>query len=177
MAMGKVMWQTTMSLDGFIAGRDDAMDWVFENGQPSALADELFPTVGAILAGRRSYDVDVRIGEPPYGGAWKGPEFVLTHHPPASADREGLTFLDCSIEDAVATAREAAGEKTVVVFGANVARQVLEAGLLDEVVLHQVPVLLGGGVPLYSGDVMARLELVSVTQSGQQVDLVLRPAH
>jgi hypothetical protein len=80
--VGSVLVHATMSLDGFIAGPDDAMDWVFEYVEPSAADDEVIKTTGVMLGGRRSYDVGKRdAGKEsgaPYGGAWTGPVFVLT---------------------------------------------------------------------------------------------------
>ena len=81
--MNKVLWHITMSLDGFIAGPDDTMDWAFDaSSGGNELADEIRRGTGAILAGRRWYDVatakyDGVAGI--YGGAWSGPVFVLTH--------------------------------------------------------------------------------------------------
>jgi dihydrofolate reductase len=151
MGMNKVVWHASMSLDGFIAGADHAMDWIFEYPTPE-VAWETMRATGAMLAGRNTYNVGVRdVGKPngaPYGGAWSGPVFVLTHQPPAHADPT-ITFLACDIREAVATGRQAAGDKNLEVLGANVARQCIEAGLLDEVVVHILPVLLGDGVPLY----------------------------
>ena len=79
------------------------------------------------------------------------------------------TFLDASIEEAVAIARRAAGDRGVVVLGANVARQCLEAGLLDEVLVHVAPVLLGDGVRLLDrpGGAPVTLERISVHENGQ----------
>jgi hypothetical protein len=68
---GKVRWQVTMSLDGFIAGPDDAMDRIA--GYSSTLAEEVIQTTGALLAGRRGYDIGQARGEKAYGGAWSGP--------------------------------------------------------------------------------------------------------
>jgi dihydrofolate reductase len=87
---GKVRWQVTMSLDGFIAGPDDAMDWIA--GYSSTLAEEVIQTTGALLAGRRGYDIGQARGEKAYGGAWSGPQFVLTHRPADTPD-PAVTFL------------------------------------------------------------------------------------
>ena len=80
--VGRVLVHATMSLDGFIAGPDDAVDWVFEYVEPSAADDEVIKTTGAMLGGRRSYDVGKtdagKESGAPYGGAWTGPVFVLT---------------------------------------------------------------------------------------------------
>src|ERR1700737_1542703 len=87
MTEGKVLWHVTMSLDGFTAGPDDTMDWLSGYGSRRAMADEVMARTGAILAGRRWYDVATskyggRGGI--YGGAGRGPVFVRTHNPPAA---------------------------------------------------------------------------------------------
>jgi dihydrofolate reductase len=148
--MTKIMWHITMSVDGFIAGPDDSMDWAFRGEAPSELGNEVRDGTGAILGGRRWWDVakakfnGVR---GIYGGEWTGPVFVLTHRPEDEPDE--VTFLSGALEQAVATAREAAGGKDVQIFGASLAQQCLAAGLLDEIVIHLAPVLLGEGVRLY----------------------------
>jgi dihydrofolate reductase len=186
---GKVLWHLTMSLDGFIAGADDEMDWVFEvDAGPSAIADEIVETMGAILAGRRWYDmVTARFGrwegiygrKGVYGGRWRGPIFVLTHRPSDVRDDAGVTLLSDGIEEAVATARAAAGGKNMVVFGASIAEQCLEAGLLDEIVVHVAPLLLGDGVRLYGRTGVGRVDLerTAVAESGQLTDLRFRVAQ
>jgi dihydrofolate reductase len=178
--MQKVLWHVTLSVDGFIAGPDDAMDWAFEYREQSALGDETMKATGAILAGRRWYDVATRKyggREGIYGGAWTGPVFVLTHRPASPEDPE-IRFLSDGIDEAVATVRSAAKGKSVGVFGANTAQQCLQAGLLDEIVVHLAPVLLGDGVRLYEGRELERvyLERTSVAQSGQLTDLHFRVA-
>jgi dihydrofolate reductase len=161
--VGRVIWHVTMSLDGFIAGVDDSMDWVVaqwsdggENTrdievQKSSVADDVLHNAGAILGGRRWYDVAVRNFngyDGIYGGQWKGPVFVLTHRPPDADHHPAITFLSQDLRDAVAEAANAADGKDVIIFGANLAVQCLRAGLLDEIVIHLVPVLLGAGVRL-----------------------------
>jgi dihydrofolate reductase len=150
--MGKTIWHVTMSVDGFIAGPDDYMDWVFRSSEPSALADEMQEGTGAILGGRRWWDVAEakHAGVAGiYGGRWSGPVFVLTHHPDDAPQDPAVTVLSGSLAEALAAAREAAGCKNVEVFGANLAQQCLRAGELDEIVIHLAPVLLGEGVRLY----------------------------
>jgi dihydrofolate reductase len=151
-----------MSLDGCIAGPGDSMDWVFEYTTPDDFPDVVRAT-GAMLSGRRSYDVGQRdAGKPSgdaYGGAWSGPSFVLTHDPPADT---GVTFLSGDIEAAVATARAAAGAKNLVVVGANVAAQCLERDLVDEILVIVLPVLLGAGTRFYSSAVGRRVDLEPV---------------
>jgi dihydrofolate reductase len=177
--MSNVIWHVTMSVDGFIAGPGDSMDWAFAAGGANAIADDVREKTGAIVAGRRWYDVATsKYGGTGgiYGGAWSGPVFVLTHRP--APDDPSVTFLSDGIRSAVATAREAAGGESVGIFGANVARQTIEAGLLDEIVIHLAPVLLGDGVRLYGGRGAGRvnLERTAVAESGQVVDLRFRVA-
>jgi len=111
---GKVVVNRAMSLDGFIAGPGDAMNWIFDFMAPDAFP-EIAAATGAMLIGRRTYEVAKRqreankLGGKEYGGGWSGPVFVLTHRapgPPEPADR----FLSGDIGPAVATARSAAGD-------------------------------------------------------------------
>jgi hypothetical protein len=78
-ADGKVLWHFTMSLDGFVAGPNHEMDWMTGFSQRPRLVDEYVQTTGAVLGGRDGWDAAP--GGRPYGGAWNGPIFVLTHHP------------------------------------------------------------------------------------------------
>ena len=102
--------------------------------------------MGAAVAGRTTYE---------HSGHWggDGPHqtarlFVLSHRPaPEISDTQ--TLVTTGIQDAIAAAREAAGDKDVALMGGGVTTAALAAGLVDEVVLHQVPVLLGGGRPFF----------------------------
>jgi dihydrofolate reductase len=177
MDTGTVVLDISMSLDGFIALPDDSPgpihDWFFSGETPnrynaafstseasSPLLDEMFETTGALVVGRRTYDVT---------GGWGGnhpflgvPVFVVTHRPP-SAPPEGatrFTFATDGVKDAVEQARAAAAEKNVVVMGgASVAQQCLAAGLLDALQIHLTPVVLGEGVPLFPPGGADRVEL------------------
>jgi dihydrofolate reductase len=172
---GKVIWHTMMSLDGFIAGPGDDMQWVFGvDGGDGETAEEIRQSIGALLVGRRTQDVEDRIQGGFYGGAYAGPFFVLRHDPPAEPPVvKGVSgrFLDVCIEDAVAVAQEAAGGRNVVVLGANVARQCLGAGLLDEIIVHVAPVLVGDGVRLYehAGPPVQLMSLSSHQEGGTTV--------
>jgi dihydrofolate reductase len=185
--MGNVVWHITMSLDGFIAGPNDSMDWVVrewsDDGshtrdievERSAIADDVLRSAGAILGGRRWYDVAERFYDGVdgiYGGNWRGPVFVLTHHPPDDGN-EPVTFLSTPLADAVARALEAANGKNIVIFGANLAQQCLRAGLLDEIVIHLAPVLLGDGVRLNDsiGTDPIVLTRIALATTGQLTDL------
>jgi dihydrofolate reductase len=187
---GEVGWDVTMSLDGFIAGPDDSpgkiFDWYFTGDTPSAyssdsipfklshedakLFDEGIPMVGAIVAGRRTYEVSK---------AWEGsfffpaPFFVLTHKAPDRVPRgtTKFTFVTDGIESAIKQAKAAAGGKTVGVMGANTAKQCIEAGFLDAMRVHIAPYLLGDGVRLfdYLGTHLVELERTGVIESSSGV--------
>jgi dihydrofolate reductase len=171
-----------MSLDGFVSGPGDTMDWVFEYAQPGDVPDVMAAT-GAMLCGRRSYDVGQRdagkqSGEA-YGGLWSGPVFVLTHRPPAEGSPDpALTFLSGDITAAVSTAKAAAGGKDVEIIGTDVATQCLQRGLVDEIFVLVLPVLLGGGTPLFAptGPERLNLDLVSSDRIGSAASLRFRVA-
>jgi dihydrofolate reductase len=178
--MGKVLWHTMMSLDGFVAGPNDDMEWMSGiDGGEGRTIDEVLGSTGALLVGRRTQDVEDRDQPGFYGGAFSGPFFVLRHDPPADPPVvKGVEgeFLNVDIDEAVRVAKDAAAGADVVVLGANIARQCLEGGLLDEIIGHVAPVLVGGGVRLFErdGSDAVRLRFVSSTQDGGT--LVLRYA-
>ncbi|NUP14291.1 MAG: dihydrofolate reductase [Polyangiaceae bacterium] len=168
--MNKVFSALAVSVDGYITGRDPGpgrglgdggalFDWYFDgdiasrafNGfklsAPSArLFDTLARRVGATLAGRNTYDdSDGFGGGSPHPTA---PLLVLSHRPaPQISDRQ--TLVTTGIHEAVAAARRVAGDKDVALMGGGVVTAALAAGLVDELVLHQVPVLLGAGRPYF----------------------------
>ena len=127
--MGNVFVHTMMSLDGFIAGPNDDMSWVFRHAgdMPGAVVDEVIGRTGAVLAGRRVYEVGRRVQRPEarglFDGRWRGPHFILTHAPPTDETDPSYIFLSGDVRDAVATALTAAGGRDVLVLGANVVNQ------------------------------------------------------
>jgi dihydrofolate reductase len=180
---GKVLWHFVMSLDGFIAGPDDdAVGWMSGATFRPGVDAEYAGKIGAVLGGRKGWDA-YPDSTAPYGGAMGGPVFILTHHPedakPDESRREGggVTFLDCDVTEAVRIAKDAAGGKDVVVFSADIGRQLLERGLLDEIDLHIVPVLLGEGTRLYEnpGGTPIRLDLLDSDDPTATVDVRYRP--
>jgi dihydrofolate reductase len=176
--MSIVRWHVTMSVDGFIAGPEHAMDWVFRYDGPNPAAEAVIGSTGAILAGRGAYDAGRKPGQhaeaqEAFGGRWQGPEFVLTHRPPQDEQNPAITFLDTDIADAVAIAMDAAGGKDILVLGAGVARECVEAGLMDELLVHIAPILLGDGIRLF-GDPPAgevELELIEVSEAAPVANL------
>jgi dihydrofolate reductase len=180
--MSKVFSALSVSVDGYITGRDPGegrglgdgsmlFDWYFDGDTPSQefdgfklsepsarVFDGIAGRVGASLAGRNTYDDSGWInGGTPHPNA---PLVVLTHRPvPGARDRQ--TVVTTGIEDAVAAAREVAGDKDVALMGGGVVTAALAAGLVDELILHQVPILLGGGRPFFQSlPSQVRLQLV-----------------
>ena len=176
-ADGKVLLHFAMSLDGFVAGPNHEMDWMTGVSVRPGLHDEYVTTTGAILGGRNGWDQAID-GSRPYGGAWKGPIFVLTHHPEDATPADGVTFLTCGPAEAVRIGLAAAGGKNLEVFSPTIGRQLLELGLIDEVDLHIVPVLLGDGIRLYDnpGGKPVRLHRVGESDPRSVVNVRYRPA-
>ena len=168
--MATLVWSATTSLDGFVAGPGGDMAWLTPYVGPNPVADGLVDDVGALLVGRRTFDGDDpnrgTDAEGAFGGLWSGPQVVLTHRIP-DAPVPDVTFVD-DLDVAVATARAAAGDRAVHVLGADVARQCLLAGLLDEVLVFVAPVLIGDGTPLFSrpGGATVALEPVRSLAAG-----------
>ena len=173
--MGQVLWHVTMSLDGFIAGPRDDMAWLADYLGPNPTAEEVLAQIGALIIGHRTYRLAKTEEGRPYGGAWSGPMFVLTHHT-RETPAAGFTFVSGDIHEALDRAKAAAGDKYVVVLGANTARWCLDTGVLDEVLVHIAPILLGDGVRFYDhpGGTNVKLERISLTQSAQVTNLWFR---
>ena len=180
-ATGKVVVNRSMSLDGFIAGPGDAMDWIFDHlpGGVETMFPDVMAATGAALVGRRTSDVGDRMADPDNDehepGYDAGELFVLTHRPPAEPE-PGVTYLAGDIRQAVATALAAAGGKNLEILGADVAAQCLRAGLVDEIMVFVVPVLLGDGVRFLSSPDLGRIDLepIDSTRSGDLTVLRFR---
>jgi dihydrofolate reductase len=165
---GKVVVNRAMSLDGFIAGPGDAMDWI-QDLVPEGDVAEVAAATGAMLVGRRTSDVGARMAaEDPGRGDYpfSGPMFLLTHRPPDPPDPR-VTVLTGDIGEAVATALDAARGKNLEILGADVAAQALRRGLVDEILVYVLPVVLGDGIPFSpAGSVKVELEPISSQRSG-----------
>jgi dihydrofolate reductase len=173
-ANGKVVVNRAMSLDGFIAGPADAMDWVAEFVAPEELREQAAAT-GAMLVGRRTDEVGKRMQAERTGSVdypVSGPIFVLTHRPPDPPD-PNVTYLSGDIAEAVATARGAAGDKNLEILGADVAGQCLRCGLVDEILVYVVPVLLGDGIR-FSAPGLPRVDLETVSSRRSGAVTILR---
>ncbi len=181
--MAKLLYSATMSLDGFIAGPGGEMSWLTELIGRNDQVTELIPKVGSIIVGRRSFGGDdPHKGEEgegePFGGGFGGTQFCLTHHPP-DEPVPGVEFVT-DLAECIARAREAAGEKEYVnIIGADVARQCLETGELDEVLAIVAPLLLGDGTRLFEhpGGAEFRLDPVEVVAEPSGTNLWFRPVY
>lgn len=163
------------SLDGFIAGPADDLSWLpAPQGEDDFGFGEFIADVGALLMGRRTYDVVVG-----FPGDWafgERPVLVATRQP-LSSKQATVRAVAGSIDALVAAAREAAGERDVYLDGGNLIRQAVDAGLVDELTITVVPVVLGRGLPLLAGTERRHaLERVDVRSlSAGLVQLTYRP--
>jgi dihydrofolate reductase len=169
--MSKVLSAMAVSVDGYITGRDPGpgnglgdggrlFDWYFDGEVPSRefkgfnlsapsarVFDAQASRVGATVAGRNTYEDSGRFGDDgaPHPSA---PLFVLSHRPaPDMSGRQ--TLITTGVADAIAAAREAAGDKNIGLMGGILVTEALKGGLVDELILHQIPVLLGAGRPFF----------------------------
>lgn len=191
--MGKIVFNMTMSLDGFVAGPNDGIDnslgdggerlfnWYFGgdtevpiadgqmtlkvSAQSAALMQEAMAAYGAGIWGRRTFDIAQGWhGHPP-----GSPCFIVTHTVPQEWVAEGspFTFVTDGVASAVRQAQDAAGEKDVVLCTASILQQCLALGLVDEIHVDVVPYLLGSGVRLFDnfGGIPIELESIRVVST------------
>jgi len=191
--MSQSVLYMSMSLDGYIAGPNDGPgnpggddfmrlhEWYGFRDEPpntggtgwGAHFMEEGRATGAVLAGRRTVEqVDH------WGGNHHGvPIFVPSHRPPAAAVAKYplVTYVTDGIESAMAQAKAAAGDRDVMVHGAYTARTALAAGVLDELQIHQIPVLFGEGRRMF--DVLSRrieLEIIKVIDTPEATHIRYR---
>ena len=166
--MSKSVLDMSMSLDGFITGPDDSVEHGFGVGvnaevlhawlgdpigaepgfDPPGPSGEVFAelmTTGAVVVGRRTFDI---------AGHWNGdhhgvPIFVPTRDEPPEPQSQWVHYVTDGVESAMSQAKQAAGEKNVMVHGAELAQSLLRARVLDELEIHVIPVLLGQGRRLF----------------------------
>jgi len=177
--MSATVLYMSISLDGFIAGPNEGPDnglgdgghrlheWFLTGadadhkrvGRPAGVNGEIFDelmSTGAVVAGRGTFE--------PAGG-WGGdhhdgvPIFILTRHDPDDLRQWPLVTYVSDVTSAMAQAKEAAGDKKVLVHGAGTAQLALAAGALDEIELHVIPVLFGQGRRLFEGLAAEQIEL------------------
>jgi dihydrofolate reductase len=190
--MTKVIFDISMSLDGFVTasnvrteepmgdGGQRLHEWAFgQDERNRELLAEAVNFIGALIAGRRTYDLSVPWwgADGPTGPA-RVPVFVVTHAEPEEVPQEGVyTFVTDGIESALEKAKSAAGEKDVAVMGgAEVGQQFIRARLIDEISIHLVPVLLGSGTEMFErlGGEQIQLETVGVIETPEATHLRFR---
>ncbi len=186
--MSKVTAGITTSVDGYVAGPDDGPgkglgvggerlhNWVFggpwtydtapegePTGEDKAWLEQAMSGLGAVVGGRGTYEAAEHWGD---ANPWGLPFFIVTHRPDEQPAGDAFTFVD-GVEAAVEQAKHAAGDKYVnVMGGADIIRQALEAGLVDELTIIVAPVVLGGGKRLFEGFTTSlELQHIGVRQS------------
>jgi dihydrofolate reductase len=163
--MTRVICDMSMSLDGYVTGPNDSRenpfgdgaemlhDWIFDaaTDEDRAVVQDVLDGVGAIVMGRTSFDKNEGDGGWDDGGPLGDtPCFVVTHHAPERSHPSLYTFVTDGVATAIEQAKQTAGDKKVSLFGATVMQQALPLGLVDEIRVHVIPVLLGGGTPLFA---------------------------
>jgi dihydrofolate reductase len=162
--MSATVLDMSVSLDGYVTGPNDSRetpfgdgaemlhDWIFDGATDDdrAILQAMLDSVGAIVMGRTSFDKNE--GDGGWGDAGpvgETPCFVVTHNKPTASYPPVFTFVTDGVASAIEQAKDAAGEKVVGLFGATIMQQALPLGLVDEIRVHVIPVLLGGGTPLF----------------------------
>ena len=192
--MTKVIFDISMSLDGFVTasnvrpeeplgdGGRRLHEWAFgEDERNRELLEEAVNFVGAVIAGRRTYDLSVASwGSDGPAGPARVPVFVVTHVEPEDVPEGGVyAFVTDGIESALGQAKAAAGEKDVAVMGgAEVGQRYIRAGLVDEISIHLVAVLFGGTRMFeHLGGGHVRLETAEVIETPEATHLRFRVAR
>ena len=189
--MSKVFFDISMSLDGFMTAANQRpeepmgdgglqlVEWAFgQDERDRAVLTDGIAGTGAVIAGRRTYDDSLPWwgADGPTGEA-RVPVFVVSHTTPDDVPDGGVyTFIN-GIERALEKARTAAGDKDVTVMGgAKTGRQYIEAGLIDELSIHLIPVLFGSGTRMFDqlGDEHLQFEPVDTIQTNAAIHLRLR---
>jgi len=188
--MGKVIYDISMSLDGFITaanarqeaglgdGGERLHDWGFNSADSrNCEIMEWYTTTGANIFGRTGYDHSIlNWGADGPTGAARIPTVIVSHSVPQNIPAGGVySFVD-SVEAAFETAKQLAGDKDIYITGADVAQQFLKRGLIDEISLHVVPVLFGSGTRLIEdlGGGHVQLETTEVIETKEAIHLRFR---
>ena len=163
--MARVICDMSTSLDGYVTGPNDSRenpfgdgaemlhDWMFDaaTDEDRAILQDMIDNVGAIVMGRTSFDKNEGDGGWGDGGpVGDTPCFVVTHRGPTRSHSPVFTFVTDGVVAAIEQAKQAAGDNVVGLHGATVMQQALPLGLVDEIRVHVIPVLLGGGTPLFA---------------------------
>lgn len=153
-----------VSLDGFIAGPNDELDWLPAHGDGAEdTFTPFFAEIGAMLMGRRTFDVVSG-----FGGEWpySGTPVLVASSRSLNSPQPSVRRVHGPIGEMIAEARRIAGDRDVYIDGGSLFRSALEAGLVDEMTLTIIPVVLGAGIPLFAGTGRKSLSLVSSRDIG-----------
>ena len=170
----KVRVLVACSLDGFIAGPNDELDWLQAANGTEDTFTPFFKQIGAMLMGRRTYDVVCKSEEDwSYGDT----PFLVATNRPLQTTKPSVQSARGTIGELVARAKTMAGDRDIYLDGGNLIRQALDAGLVDEVTVTLFPVILGDGIPLFAGTRgIHRLELLRHRAIGSGIlELVYKP--
>ncbi|MCI0395911.1 MAG: dihydrofolate reductase family protein [Chloroflexi bacterium] len=188
--MGEVIYDISMSLDGFIAAAnvrpeaglgDDGErlhDWGFNSADPrNREIAEAWATTGAVIVGRTTYNLSI----PHWGAdgpvsAARVPVVVVSHSVPQDIPQGGVYSFVNGVEAALEKAQKLAGDKDISITGSNVAQQFITLGLVDEIFIHLVPVLFGSGMRLIEdlGGEHVQLETTEVIETKEAIHLRFR---
>ena len=156
--MRKVLYGAACSLDGFIASRNDEVDWLQWSSDVTAISNDVWKTTDTVLMGRRTWEIARQKGTVAYPGVQN---FVFARAPAIEYDIPNLTVVRSDAPAFVRDLKEQTGRDICVIGGGVLARSLFTDGLIDEVGLNVHPILLGDGIPMFSpGDYCANLELI-----------------
>ena len=188
--MGKIYYDVSMSLDGFITGAnprpeaglgdggEQLHEWGFNSADPrNREIVESWAGTGAIIVGRTTYDLSIPYwgADGPMGAA-RVPTVIVSHSVPQDVPDGSVYSFVNGLEAALENAKKTAGDKDISISGSNVAQQFLKLGLIDEVSVHVVPVLFGSGTLLF-GDLEGKhisLEPIEVIETAEVIHMRFR---
>lgn len=191
--MALIVADMSISLDGYVTGPNDSRENPFGDGaemlhdwfgdaatdEDQVILRQLMDGVGAVVMGRTSFDKNE--GDGGWGDAGPAgdiPCFVVTHHPPNRTYPAVYTFVTDGVASAIEQASRVAGEKIVYLFGATVMQQALPLGVVDEIHVHVVACLIGGGTPLFGAlDTAISLERTEAVITPAATHLKFRVLH
>ena len=145
--MRKVIFGGANSLDNFIARKDDTVDWLIWSKDVEEIMKEMWKTIDAVVMGRRTYEVAVRMGGG--GGSYPGVKTYVLSRTMKKKNTKKLTFVAEDAADFVRRLKEEKGQDICVMGGGVLAKSLFEADLIDELGFSIHPVLLGSGIPLF----------------------------
>lgn len=162
-----VFFYGCISLDGYLAGRNHELDWLYQSGSPEETGyDEFYRRMDVTVMGRRTFR-EIEKMELPQEAYPSTENYVFTHEP---LSQPGFIAVDGDVPDFVRQFPE--GKNIWIVGGNTILAPLLDRGMVDEMIIQVAPVLLGAGIPLFTqGEALARFRLAGVRQYGQFAEL------